>query len=74
MSDDIPPALPRLPVRSANSHKGDFGRILLVGGSLGMAGSISLAGMAALRSGAGLVRIASAKSARPSLRLLIRAI
>lgn len=65
MSDDIPPALPRLPVRSANSHKGDFGRILLVGGSLGMAGSISLAGMAALRSGAGLVRIASAKSATP---------
>jgi NAD(P)H-hydrate epimerase len=41
-----------------DSNKGDFGRVLLVGGSRGMAGSISLSGMAALRSGAGLVRLA----------------
>lgn len=51
-------ALPKLPPRSADSHKGDFGRALLIGGSLGMAGSISLSGLATLRGGAGLVRLA----------------
>jgi len=50
--------LPRLPPRAPDSHKGDFGRALLIGGSTGMAGSISLSGMAALRSGAGLVKLA----------------
>src|SRR4051812_22287548 len=50
--------LPSLPPRKPNSHKGDFGRALLIGGSRGMAGAISLAGMAALRSGAGLVKLA----------------
>ncbi|MGE3408362.1 MAG: NAD(P)H-hydrate dehydratase [Pirellulales bacterium] len=49
---------PRLPPRSASSHKGDYGRVLLIGGSKGMAGAIGLAGMAALRSGAGLVKLA----------------
>ncbi|HUY35443.1 MAG TPA: NAD(P)H-hydrate dehydratase [Pirellulales bacterium] len=51
-------ALPRLPAREADSNKGDFGRALLVGGSRGMAGSIALSGMAALRGGAGLVQVA----------------
>ncbi|MEX2187314.1 MAG: NAD(P)H-hydrate dehydratase [Pirellulales bacterium] len=46
--------------RPADSHKGDFGRALLVGGSRGMSGAISLAGKAALRSGAGLVTLAVA--------------
>jgi NAD(P)H-hydrate epimerase len=50
--------LPKLPPRKADAHKGDFGRALLIGGSRGMAGAISLAGMACLRSGAGLVRLA----------------
>ncbi|QDU95632.1 NAD(P)H-hydrate dehydratase [Lignipirellula cremea] len=50
--------LTRLPPREADSHKGTYGRVLLIGGSRGMAGSISLAGMAALRSGAGLVTLA----------------
>src|SRR6187431_967217 len=50
--------LPRLPSRSPDAHKGDFGRALLVGGSRGMAGAIALAGMACLRSGAGLVKLA----------------
>jgi len=50
--------LPVLPPRRPESHKGDFGRALLIGGSRGMAGAISLAGMAALRSGAGLVTLA----------------
>jgi ADP-dependent NAD(P)H-hydrate dehydratase len=50
--------LPALRPREAESHKGDFGRALLVGGSRGMSGAISLAGQAALRSGAGLVTLA----------------
>jgi len=50
--------LPRLPPRRADSHKGDYGRALLVGGSRGMSGAISLAGKAALRSGAGLATLA----------------
>ncbi len=52
------PPLPRLPVRQATSHKGDFGRAILLGGSRGMSGAIGLSGMATLRSGAGLVRLA----------------
>jgi NAD(P)H-hydrate epimerase len=44
--------------RRPDSHKGDFGRALLIGGSLSMSGAISLAGLAALRGGAGLVRLA----------------
>jgi len=50
--------LPRLAPRPADSHKGDYGRALLVGGSRGMSGAISLAGKAALRGGAGLVTLA----------------
>src|SRR5438128_107621 len=50
--------LPTLRPRVADSHKGDFGRALLIGGSRGMSGAISLAGKATLRSGAGLVTLA----------------
>ncbi len=59
----IPPPelMPRLPSRNPDSHKGDYGRVLLIGGSQGMPGAIALAGMAALRSGAGLVQLAVAQ-------------
>lgn len=50
--------LPWLAPRAAESHKGHFGLVLVVGGSRGMAGAAALAGMAALRGGAGLVRVA----------------
>ena len=50
--------LPRLPPRPPESHKGECGLALVVGGSRGMAGAVALAGMAALRGGAGLVRLA----------------
>ena len=53
--------LPLLQPRSPDSHKGDYGRALLVGGSRGMSGAIALAGMAALRGGAGLVSLAVAE-------------
>lgn len=52
-----PQDLPRLAPRVATSHKGDYGRVLLLGGSRGMSGAIALAGMAALRAGAGLVTL-----------------
>ncbi|MCE5301955.1 MAG: NAD(P)H-hydrate dehydratase [Planctomycetaceae bacterium] len=51
-------SLPKLPPRQTDAHKGDFGLALIVGGSRGMAGAVALAGMAALRGGAGLVRLA----------------
>ncbi len=51
----IPPLAPR----QLSAHKGDFGRIAIVGGSSGMIGAPALAARAALRSGAGLVRIAT---------------
>ncbi len=50
--------LPKLPPRPADSHKGLFGHALVVGGSRGMSGAITLAGLATLRSGAGLVTLA----------------
>jgi NAD(P)H-hydrate epimerase len=50
--------LPILPPRDPDAHKGDFGTVLVIGGSRGMSGAAGLAGMAALRGGAGLVRVA----------------
>lgn len=50
--------IPKLAPRAVDAHKGDFGRILIVGGSVGMSGACAIAGRAALRSGAGLVRVA----------------
>lgn len=47
--------LPVLKERLNNSHKGDYGKVGLIGGSKGMTGSILLSSMAALRTGAGLV-------------------
>ena len=51
--------------RAADSHKGDFGRVTMVAGSRGKTGAAHLAGMAALRSGAGLVTIATPASCLP---------
>jgi NAD(P)H-hydrate epimerase len=51
-----------LPVRPADGNKGTFGRLLVVGGSEEMIGAPVLAGMAALRGGAGLVQIAMPRS------------
>lgn len=51
-------AVPRHPDRAAESHKGDYGRVLIVAGSRGMAGAAALCGLGALRGGAGLVTVA----------------
>ena len=48
-----------LPRRPRDSHKGDYGHVLVVGGGAGMPGAVRLAGEAALRSGAGRVSIAT---------------
>jgi len=50
--------LPKLPPRSPDGHKGDYGRILVIAGSRGMSGAAVLCGSAALRGGGGLVRLA----------------
>ncbi len=50
--------VPRLPRRAFDSHKGTFGTVQVVAGSRGMAGAAVLVGRAALRAGAGLVRVA----------------
>jgi NAD(P)H-hydrate epimerase len=47
-----------LPARSPESHKGDFGHLLLVAGSDGMSGAAVLAARAAVRAGVGLVTLA----------------
>lgn len=62
--------LPQIPPRKPDAHKGDFGRAVLIGGSYGMAGAISLAGEACLRSGAGLVRLAVANPVLPIVAAL----
>ncbi len=50
--------LPSLPPRPPDAHKGTFGRVLIVAGSRGMSGAACLAGLGALRGGAGLVYVA----------------
>ena len=57
--------IPRLKPRAVDAHKGDFGKIAIVAGSVGFSGAAALAGKAALRSGAGLVRVAIPKSILP---------
>lgn len=66
---DFAPRLKRLPAtllrdslmpRARDAHKGDFGTVVIVGGGAGMPGAVALAGRAALRVGAGKVRIACA--------------
>ncbi len=50
--------LPQMPLRPVDGHKGTFGRTLIIAGSRGMSGAACLAGISALRGGAGLVSVA----------------
>lgn len=49
--------LPKIPARKPDTHKGDYGRILVLAGSCGMTGAACLCSSAALRAGAGLVTL-----------------
>lgn len=59
--------IPMLAPWARDAHKGDRGRICIIAGSLLMPGAAWLSGQAAARAGAGLVTIASASAAIPSL-------
>ena len=60
-----------VPPRPPASHKGSYGRVLVVAGSTGMTGAAALASEAALRAGAGLVTLATPKHLNPILEGLL---
>lgn len=60
-----------VPPRPLSSHKGSYGRVLVVAGSTGMTGAAALASEAALRAGAGLVTLATPKHLNPILEGLL---
>jgi NAD(P)H-hydrate epimerase len=60
--DDLAPFVRR---REGNTHKGDYGHVLVVGGSRGKSGAAALSAMGALAAGAGLVTAATAASVQP---------
>lgn len=61
----IPPGL--LPTRPPDTHKGLSGRVLIVAGARGLTGAAALAARGALRTGAGLVTVATPASVYPIL-------
>ncbi len=60
-----------MPPRPLSSHKGNYGRVLVVAGSIGMTGAAALASEAALRAGAGLVTLATPRHLNPILEGLL---
>ncbi len=65
MTENTAFEVPQLPARPVNGHKGTFGRALIVAGSRGMSGAACLAGVSALRGGAGLVSVACPQGVQP---------
>ena len=60
-----------VPARAADSHKGDFGRVLVIAGSIGRTGAAHLTALGALKSGAGLVTIAAPRSCVATLAAMM---
>ena len=54
-----------IPIRKADGHKGDFGKLLVLAGSTGLSGAAVLASKSALRSGCGVVKTACPKTVQP---------
>jgi len=65
MTENTAFELPQMPARPMDGHKGTFGRALIVAGSRGMSGAACLAGVSALRGGAGLVSVACPVGIQP---------
>ena len=63
--DDVKPA-----PRRRNSYKGDYGHLLIVAGSVGMAGAAAMCALAAMRTGAGLTTVACPASIVPIIQTL----
>lgn len=57
----------RFNARALDSHKGHFGHVMIIGGDKGLGGAISLAAGAALKSGAGLISVATRPEHVPSV-------
>ena len=57
--------IPKLKPRAIDAHKGDFGKVCIIAGSIGFSGAAAIAAKSALRSGSGLVRLAVPKSVLP---------
>lgn len=60
----------KLPPRRRNTHKGDYGRLLIIAGSRGMAGAAAICANAAMRTGAGLTRVACPACVNDIVQLL----
>jgi NAD(P)H-hydrate epimerase len=58
---------PLVAPRAPAANKGNFGHVLVIGGSVGKAGAAAMAGMSALRAGAGLSTVATPKSVLPTV-------
>ncbi len=63
LQSELAPAI-EFPRRADNAHKGDCGRVLLIGGSATMPGAIALTALATLRTGSGLATVFTADSAQ----------
>lgn len=61
----------RIPARRPDSHKGTYGKVLIVAGSVNMAGAAYLSGKAAYKTGSGLVRIFTREENRVILQTLL---
>jgi NAD(P)H-hydrate epimerase len=62
---------PLFPPRRRDAHKGSYGHLLVVAGSVGKTGAAALCARGAMRAGAGLVTVATAASAQPVVAALI---
>jgi len=61
--------VPKLPARKKDTHKGDYGHVLVIAGSRGMTGAACLTAESACRAGAGLVTAAVPESLNPILEV-----